>query len=72
LVLADLLFSEIVTKELSSLNLVQETIYKDLERVSRTVAEKDFVAAPTEYTIDTNEGKSVFRSAMDSLRNSKK
>ncbi len=41
-VLADLFLSATVTKELASLKLVQGTIYKALEGVSRTVAEKDF------------------------------
>jgi len=45
-VLTDLFFSETVTKELASLRL--GTIYKVLEGVSRTVAEKDFA-----FRVDT-------------------
>jgi hypothetical protein len=36
LVLADLFFSETVTKELASLNLVREAIYKAIEQCSGT------------------------------------
>jgi hypothetical protein len=69
LILADFFFFEKVNKELARLNLVQETIYEVLERVSRTVAEKNFDVA---YRVDTNEDKSVVRSSMGSLRNSNK
>jgi hypothetical protein len=69
LILADFFFFEKVNKELARLNLVQETIYKDMETVSRTVAEKDFAAGSG---IPYQLRQSVIKLAMDTLRTSKK